>query len=439
MINKMFMLLLISILFFFSINSKASCGYATDASFKQNYARNFQKENVFFIKGVALDVVEYGRHIKVIEDLKGNFKGDSTILVWGAGSPSSGSSCMTTEKLDYLTQYQENDTLIMLVSPVTFENCVEVFGGYTTFGCTYCVLKLSNGYVTGYIEPYIWGELMKETTMPWDELQKFLSNDGKVNAFEADSAVWTYRYACGSGPYVLYQTIIYGDTIIDDVKWKIVTDLFTGKGLVRTEEKKVIYKGKIRGDYSDEEITVYDFSLNVGDSILAFIDYKESIKVEINEIDSIVLNDGKKYKRMKAGNYNEVIEGIGFSRIHPFHMLIALPTCASGPDLICCHVNDELLYINPDFLDCDGTYVSNETISDISPKPVISFRNEQLIVKFDGDVFFDVVIYNMQGMMLFQTKNNHSEMLTNLDNFPKGVYIVKVNSGNYVYSEKIVK
>ena len=142
--GKMFKILLISILSAFSLNSMAKC---IAGAFTVNYYRNFQDEDVFFIKGVALDAVQYGRHIKVIEDLKGNFTGSSTILVWGAGTPPSSGECFSNEKLDDLTQYQENDTLIMLVRPVTYENCIEVFGGYSTIGCGFSVLKLSNGYV----------------------------------------------------------------------------------------------------------------------------------------------------------------------------------------------------------------------------------------------------------------------------------------------------
>jgi hypothetical protein len=170
--QKILKILVISILLMLSVRSNADC---RETSFKENYSNNFQKENVFFIKGVALDVFEYGRTIKVIEDLKGNFTGESSIFVWGAGNPPS--SCMivvTIERWDNIIRYQENDTLIMLVSPVVFENCFETFGDYETITCAYSVLKLSNGFVTGYIHP--WGPLWGETTMSWEELQELLKN-----------------------------------------------------------------------------------------------------------------------------------------------------------------------------------------------------------------------------------------------------------------------
>ena len=88
-------------------------------------------------------------------------------------------------------------------------------------------------------------------------------NDGFVNAFEADSAVWSYLLGWDLGQSI-YKMILYGDTIIDNTKWKIVTDLFVGKILVRTEGKKVIAKGHPDSYILiSEEVTIYDFTLNV--------------------------------------------------------------------------------------------------------------------------------------------------------------------------------
>ena len=149
------------------------------SSFKENYLENFLKDEILFIKGVALNVYEYGRNIEVIEDLKGNFVGESSIFVWGGGYPSNRGNyiCISNEKLDDITKYQKNDTLIMLVSKKTVihDECIESIGDYTTIGCSYSILKLSNGFATGYILPreedaFLWEEM----TMSWKDLQKEL-------------------------------------------------------------------------------------------------------------------------------------------------------------------------------------------------------------------------------------------------------------------------
>ena len=186
--RKISKLILISILSIFSVYSYANC---LEVSFTENYLSNFQKDEVFFIKGVAMDVFEYGRTIKVIEDLKGNFIGESSIFVWGAGFPSNVSefeACMTVERWDIITQYQENDTLIMLINPVCFENCLEIFGDYTTISCAFSVLKLSNGFVTGYIHP--WEILWEQTTISLEELQKLLSDLNTIQSVKMENNIY---------------------------------------------------------------------------------------------------------------------------------------------------------------------------------------------------------------------------------------------------------
>ena len=270
-------------------------------------------------------------------------------------------------------------------------------------------------------------------------------NDGFVNAFEADSAVWSYLLGWDLGQSI-YKMILYGDTIIDNTKWKIVTDLFVGKILVRTEGKKVIAKGHPDSYILNisEEVTIYDFTLNVGDSVIAYYEHGYLIKNEIIEIDSIVLNDNRKHKRIKFySEHGALIEGVGCVSgpyEHPLFMFIRGTIGTTiGPNFVCCEVNGELLYKNPLYADCDGRRVNNETVSYLSPKASFFFTGRKLRVTFDDETPFDVEIYNMQGMMLLQFKNNRHELLANLDNLPRGVYAVRVNSGSYVYSDKIVK
>jgi hypothetical protein len=168
-----------------------------DASFTENYSMNIQNDGIFFIKGIALDMFKYGRKIKVIEDLKGNFTGNSPVLVWGEGR----NDCIEINRWDHLSLYNQNDTLIMMLEE-THKRCsddVERSGDYATVTCAYSILKLSNGNVSGYITPQeerdMWYKDMSREemqtfvkdmsqeeylrlfweTMQWDELQKKLN------------------------------------------------------------------------------------------------------------------------------------------------------------------------------------------------------------------------------------------------------------------------
>ena len=146
------------------------------SSFTENYIKNFNNNKVFFIRGVALDVVEYGRTIKVIEDLKGNFDGESTIFVWGSGDPPKG--CITINGWDDITKYKENDTLVMFIGDAVdyYGSCLEKPGDYKTLSCSSSVLKESNGILTGYIHS---GPSWEETSMTWEELQDLLTTSNQ--------------------------------------------------------------------------------------------------------------------------------------------------------------------------------------------------------------------------------------------------------------------
>ena len=107
-----------------------------------------------------MNVNKHGRQIRVVEDLNGNFADKSYIFVWGQSSTSfcNNENRPLDMRIDDITQYLENDTLIMFVKKAhkRYNKDIERTDDYVTLGCYPSVLKLSNGYVTGYINN--WGE-----------------------------------------------------------------------------------------------------------------------------------------------------------------------------------------------------------------------------------------------------------------------------------------
>jgi|GEM_PF-4410230 len=84
------------------------------------------------------------------------------------------------------------------------------------------------------------------------------------------------------------------------------------------------------------------------------------------------------------------------------------------------------------------TDVGNESISNITEKSKIIYYDSQLRVLFDDESLFDVAVYNMQGVLVTQHKNNQYESEISLRGFERGVYIVYFTSGYYRFSRKIV-
>ena len=151
-----------------------------DIGFKGAYLINFQSDDIYFIKGAALDVYKYGRNIELIEDLKGNFSKETTIfIVWGNGT-----APIELNRWDYMPSYKNRDTLLMLLKPAgdlmkfipKGEPFFEKKGDYTTLSSMHSILKLSNGYVTGYISP--WDERPKwwQEDMPQEDMILFLES-----------------------------------------------------------------------------------------------------------------------------------------------------------------------------------------------------------------------------------------------------------------------
>ena len=148
-------------------------------SFIEGVSRYLHNDDVYVIKGIALEAYGYGRYIKLVEDFKGNFPtNDSIFMAWG----NSGSGIIVGDaRGHYLAgQYDKDDILIMLLTNIydeQLERYWEIYkyklgafpekpGDFRTIGCTFCVLKLSGDFITGQVI-YPW----EENYYDWDKLQ----------------------------------------------------------------------------------------------------------------------------------------------------------------------------------------------------------------------------------------------------------------------------
>ena len=148
-------------------------------NFIENYHTNINNEDVFYIKGTKTEIFSTGIKIKLIEDLKGNFSGDSTFVVWGGGDAS-----LCVDPLIELLNYEyQAETFVMLiklvVADVPFSNRMK--GDFSTIDCAYSVVPINElGNIVGdrrhvitpelYALPeYRWGSLT------WEDFQELLN------------------------------------------------------------------------------------------------------------------------------------------------------------------------------------------------------------------------------------------------------------------------
>ena len=173
-------------------------------SFMEGISMYSNYSNVYIIKGIVLDKIEYGLNIKLVEDLKGNFPINvNAFTVWGNGEPRN----VTNGRQDNLTfLYKKQDVLIMHLTPARDLSFIlppeftwlEKPEDYTTFDCTWSVLKLSEDYVIGVILPYDekkdrWWENMTEEelhsyieSLPLEEQKTIFMDTMPYNDFQKE-------------------------------------------------------------------------------------------------------------------------------------------------------------------------------------------------------------------------------------------------------------
>ena len=120
--------------------------------------------------------------------------------------------------------------------------------------------------------------------------------------------------------------------------------------LLREEDNKIfLYSQSLNKD-----IVLYDFTLEVGDSLPAYIKdfdgtmYSDDTLV-VTDISSVTILDGKEYKKWTFNNGMEYVEGIGMyggRRNGNFFGLIqeVVVPCHIGTHLVCVSKNNKLLY-----------------------------------------------------------------------------------------------
>jgi len=224
------------------------------------------------------------------------------------------------------------------------------------------------------------------------------------------------------------------------VKKKITGQVIDELGYLRedTVARKVYYTDLT----GDNEILLYDFSLDVGDIFQGML-----WPLEVLEVDSIQLHDGTLRKRIKL--YGEIpqywIEGIG----NTWGGLIWTdwnPTAFhESAHLLCYFENDSILYRNELFsYDCDYCYISvntettgNSPIPKFYPNPFtqkVSIAMDNLL---HGETL-ELEIKTLEGRTVYRETISSNTTL-NLSFLYKGIYLLTLKNKHLQFTEKIIK
>ncbi len=245
---------------------------------------------------------------------------------------------------------------------------------------------------------------------------------------------------CSSQTLRGYNTLVHriaDDTLIGGVRYTKVMQTVNDVGtptlaaLLREEDGKVweTYNG-------NSEILLYDFTANVGDSLVCgYGDYfvLDSISIEqIGGVDRKKFWFGLEYDFIGEPYAMETwIEGIGSD----YGLLYcgSYYFCGGYYRALCFHQDGELIWQNPEYDACVITSVEeiNDKVISVYPNPAME------IVTVDGVEAAEVQVYNALGQLVKTVRDANEISVAGL---AEGVYLLRtVDADGKVYTNKITK
>ncbi len=262
-----------------------------------------------------------------------------------------------------------------------------------------------------------------------------------------ENRTWNVISVALVGPYpwdTTYSTFTYeftGDTTIDSHTYlklyesneEFPTNWNLWCFMREDDDKRIWY----RRESDDEEMLMYDFSVEEGDSVL--IGLFEPVYLYVDSINEITINqtDRKKYwlscKTMPE--YSETwIEGIGSNK----------GICWGGSVYIvggwywflCMSENEELVYMNPNYESCyliTGISEIDKPIIQIYPNPVKSL----LKIENNKNIEIESIsLTNINGQIIRQFDTRKTQL--DISEIASGLYFLKISYENGKLIEKVI-
>ena len=278
-----------------------------------------------------------------------------------------------------------------------------------------------------------------------------------VNAqdiFPLSGAKWTevieYDYNYPIIEYQYFSYVLQGDTVIDDIlrsKLHLIPRTSTDTdivGFIHIQDSTVFYRGVTRNAYyplcdvyHQQDYPLYDFSLSIGDSFFdcsASMHYVDWDYYSVLDVDAVNLGGIGRKRITLAWTWEEQqyirdqwIEGMGSVNGLFYGKEAIRRSDGSNKYFVCFTQNDELIYLNPRYSDCQG--LSFKAIPEVKTNPLRIFPNP---MKSTATVQSDyplqsVQIYDISGVLLYkQTCKGELQTTINKQSLLQGSYFIKV-------------
>lgn len=191
--------------------------------------------------------------------------------------------------------------------------------------------------------------------------------------------------------------------------------------------------------YTDEDKLLYDFSLQQGDTLYPSGEYSIIIDTIINIITYDGVTRKKFYVNSWGGKYEfqgYYIEDVGGSQ-GPFHEPVGCFEWCNW--IMCVKVNNDIIYNdgNACFNYVNIKNLSSGQLFNIYPNP--NPGNFTMILSGINDEDYSFKITNIIGETVFNIKNVRTKVvMIDISDQSKGTYIINVQAGNKVFTEKII-
>jgi Secretion system C-terminal sorting domain len=239
-----------------------------------------------------------------------------------------------------------------------------------------------------------------------------------------------------------FDYLLNGDTTINLVQYK---------KLYRADGNEVYYSGLLREDIieqrvfintSNEDVLLYDFSLEVNDTATVYGAWSMH-DIVVTEVNTVLVNETYRKKivfdELNGWSPGYWIEGVG--------SVYGLPDAALGqitdysPVLSCFYEGNNLAWDNPDNedLQCSSTLSTNEIEQvelNFFPNPASEKLNWTLPTT-NGNSIMQIEIYNSTGQMCKSIITNSNQI--EISDLASGIYSIRFsNDEKLIGMEKLV-
>ena len=275
-----------------------------------------------------------------------------------------------------------------------------------------------------------------------------------------ESQTWIYDTWEGEGPSSYNRlTMDNHDSVIDGVSYSVVHSykydywhnyrpdtIIEEDFLLREENQKVF----VYNSYGER--LLYDYSLNIGDTFACSYDLSMKV-ISIDTLD--ILINGQRCRKWSFVYYwegdttnlftmsdgVEWIEGIGSTKGLLFYDVASTLIAGGGymnGRLRCYEYEEDLIYHKESSDDCENHLLGIGVVDKESLLLYLNPAKQEVNINC-GYKIKSLQIFDEQGKRLFEKEVNAYNYQINLENYPTGTYLIKVQTNSGQTTKKVIK